>query len=341
MSEALWNSWNISETPFPAANQPTEQLRFLLQYAILAPSTHNTQPWLFKIRGDALELYADRSRALPVVDPASRALTISCGAALFHLRIALRHFGYKGMVETFPNPIDKDWLARVYVGERWQTTAEEHLLFQAIPKRHTNRQAFDTRQVPESLLTALRNAAAEEGSSFHIVQGEETRNTLGDLIAEGDRRQWTDKRFRRELSAWVHPNRSNRRDGMRGYSFGFGEFMSYAGPLAMRLFDLGKPTAAADRQLAMRSPMLAVLGTEIDTAAAWLSAGQALARVLLRAAAEAVGASFLNQPIEVAELRPRVRDLTGRRGFPQLLLRVGYGPDVRSTPRRPVGDVPI
>jgi len=139
MLEALSDPWDSSEATFPAAGQPVEQLRFLLQYAILAPSTHNTQPWLFKIRGDALVLYADRSRALPVVDPASRALTISCGAALFHLRITLRHFGYKGMVETFPNPIDKDWLARVYVGERWHTTAEEHRLFQAIAKRRTNR----------------------------------------------------------------------------------------------------------------------------------------------------------------------------------------------------------
>ena len=185
MLEALSDIWDISEASFPATGQPAGQLRFLLQYAILAPSTHNTQPWLFKIRGDALELYADRSRALPVVDPASRALTISCGAALFHLRIALRHFGYKSMVETFLNPIDKDWLARVYVGERWQTTAEEHLLFQAIPKRRTNRQAFDIQQVPETLLAVLRNAAAEEGSWFDIVQGEETRNMLGHLIAEG------------------------------------------------------------------------------------------------------------------------------------------------------------
>jgi hypothetical protein len=244
-------------------------------------------------------------------------------------------------METFPNPLDKDWLARVYVGERWQTTAEEHRLFQAIPKRRTNRQAFDIRQVPEILLTALREAAAEEGSWLHIVQGEETRNMLSDLIAEGDRRQWTDRRFRRELSAWVHPNRSNHRDGMRGYGFGLGDFLSYAGPVAMRLFDLGKPTAAADRQLALRSPVLAVLGTDADTAAAWLCAGQALARVLLRAAVEGVGASFLNQPIEVAELRPRVRDLTGRRGFPQLLFRLGYGPDVKPSPRRPVSDVLI
>jgi nitroreductase len=77
MSEALWGSWNISETPLPAANQPTEQLRFLLLYAILAPSTRNTHPWLFKIRGDALELYADESEALSILRSCWR--VILCG----------------------------------------------------------------------------------------------------------------------------------------------------------------------------------------------------------------------------------------------------------------------
>jgi hypothetical protein len=68
-------------------------------------------------------------------------------------------------------------------------------------------------------------------------------------------------------------------------------------------------------------------------------AGQALERVLLRAQAEGVSASFLNQPVEVRELRLRLRDALGERGFPQGVLRMGYGPPVRPTPRRPVTEV--
>ncbi len=111
--------------------------------------------------------------------------------------------------------------------------------------------------------------------------------------------------------------------------------MSLAGPFVIRTFDTGKGQAAKDSQLAEGSPVLAVLGTEDDTPPEWLAAGQALARVLLRARAEGVWASFLNQPIEVPELRPRLRDAIGQSGFPQLLLRMGYGPEVRPTPRRP------
>src|SRR5687768_12101284 len=71
-----------------------------VRQAVHAPSSHNTQPWVFHLRGDdVLELYADRSRALPVIDPEDRELTISCGAALFHLRAALRSAGLEAEVE--------------------------------------------------------------------------------------------------------------------------------------------------------------------------------------------------------------------------------------------------
>src|SRR5215212_1263380 len=99
----LDDSWNISEEGFPAQGGSEEKLRFVLNYAVLAPSGHNTQPWLFGLSGDEEELYADRTRGLPVVDPEDRALIIGCGAALFYLRTALRHFGYAGEVEIFPD----------------------------------------------------------------------------------------------------------------------------------------------------------------------------------------------------------------------------------------------
>ena len=181
--------------------------------------------------------------------------------------------------------------------------------------------------------------AWEEGTWLHLVQDEEARHAVADLIAEGDRIQLADKRFRRELASWVHPNRTNSRDGMPGYAFGFGDLMSLAGPFAIRTFDTGKGQAAKDRELAEGSPVLAILGTVADTPPEWLRAGQALARVLLRARAEGVWASFMNQPIEVSELRPRLQGLVGQEGFPQLLVRMGYARAVRPTPRRPADEV--
>src|SRR5918912_3713151 len=112
-SEPQLEAWNVSENDFPKTGNASEKLRFILKYAVLAPSGHNTQPWIFRInQNDTVELYADRTRALAVVDPDDRELVISCGAALFHLRLAIRHFGYTDITELFPHSEDKDLLAR-------------------------------------------------------------------------------------------------------------------------------------------------------------------------------------------------------------------------------------
>jgi hypothetical protein len=333
--------WEVSEDELPESGQAGEILHFLLNYAVLAPSGHNTQPWLFNVNGDAVELHADRTRGLPVVDPEDRALVISCGAALFFLRVAIGNFGYTDEVRTFPDPDDPDLLAEVRLGASYEATAEEHQLFDAITKRRTNRSPFQEREIPQKVLETLESAATEEGAWLRLVRDEATKNAVADLVAEEDRAQWSDRRFRRELASWMHPNRTKSRDGMPGYAFGFREFMSLAGPPVMRTFDMGGGRAAQDRQLAEGSPVLAVLGTQTDTPVEWLSAGQALGRVLLRARAEGVYASYLNQPIEVPELRPRLRDVVGATGLPQLLLRVGYGPEVRPTPRRSVNEVSV
>src|SRR6266487_797924 len=87
------NPWTVSEADFPVTGPPTEQLQFLLSYAVLAPSEYNTQPWLFNVTNRTAQLYADRSRRLPRLDPDDRELVISCGAALLNLRLAPTHFG--------------------------------------------------------------------------------------------------------------------------------------------------------------------------------------------------------------------------------------------------------
>ncbi len=332
-------AWKVPEGEYPVQARPTDKLRFLLRYAVLAPSSHNTQPWLFRLRNDAAELYADRSRALAVVDPTDRELTMSCGAALLHLRAAMWHFGYAGEVQLFPDAGDPDLLARIRLGKPHRPTAEGEDLFYAIGKRRTNRQAFEAREVPKSVLFRLRVEARLEGAWLQIVEGEFLRFRVAELVAGGDHIQWRNASFRRELAAWLHPNTSSLRDGMRGYGLGFGDVMSQAIPFILRTFDLGNQTAATDRAIATGSPALAVLLTGDDSPADWLAAGQSLARILLTTRSEEVWASFLNQPIEVPELRSRLRGLLGTDGFPQILLRMGYGPDIRPTPRRLVEEV--
>ena len=333
--------WEVLAEDFPHSGTHTDQWKFLLNYAVLAPSSHNTQPWLFHLKDNIMELYADRTRSCRVADPDDREMVISCGCALFHLRCALRHFGYLGEVEILPDRNDPDLLARVHMGTRVETNVEESMLFFAIPKRRTNRQPFPADPIPASLLIALESATQAESAWLRFLRDEDVRYAVADLIAEADRRQWANKRFRLELAAWVHPNRRSSRDGIPGYAQGVDDLLSYAGPLVVRTFNMGEGQAAKDHEVATGSPALAVIGTDGDQPVDWLAAGQALARVLLRARVEDVWASFLNQPIELPDLREQFRQTIGHKGVPQLCLRLGFGEDVKPTPRRRVDEVLI
>lgn len=307
--------------------------------ATLAPSSHNSQPWRFVIHGDRLDLVADRSRALPVVDPDGRELVISCGAALFHLRLALRHAGYAASVELAPSCVGNDVLATVRLGEPRAETADEERLFAAIGRRHTNRAPFDAREVPEAVRFALVELARHEGAWLYAASGM-AKEGLAALISEGDRLQMDDPRFRRELADWIHPSRSGRGDGMPGSAQGLPDMASWLAPLIVRTFDRGGSRAAKDHELAVGSPLLAVVGTPGDEERDWIRAGEALARVLLHVTALGMAASFLNQPVEVPALRVRLRELLGMAGHPQLVLRIGYPlAEVEATPRRPLPEV--
>lgn len=333
--------WHVDEAAFPSQASLRDQLQFLLNYAVLAPSSHNTQPWMFRVDDAGVELHADRTRALPVVDPEDRALIISCGAALYNLRVAIRHFGFTDGVEVFPDGSQPDLLARVSIGIPRLPTADDNKRFSAISLRRSNRLPFESRPVAHSLIDRLVAAASQESAWLAVVSGDEARNGVTDMIAEGDRTQAATKPFRRELAAWMHHNRSRRRDGMPGYAHGMGELASLVGPFIIRTFDWGNRQAAKDKQLAAGSPVLAVLGTSSDDPPAWLAAGQALSSFVLLARAEGVHNSYLNQPIEVPELRSRLGELIGRIGFPQILVRLGYGVDTQPTPRRAVSEVVV
>ncbi len=306
-------------------------LRALVEQAVLAPSSHNTQPWRFRLDGDRLELHADRTRALPVNDPHDRELTISCGAALLGVRIAADHAGAALHVVVLPEGDGSDLLAVATV-TGGGGGAEDDRLFSAIARRRTHRRDFAEREVPPDVQAELVRAAAAEGAGLQVL-GSEARAGLVALVAEGDRRQFSDPRWRRELASWMHP-----RD--RGEGLVVGPLAGPATRFVLRHVDVGRRTSRQDAELAERSPLLAVLTTPGDTVADWLVAGQALQRVLLTATAAGLQASYLNQPLQADGLRPRVAELLDGGRAPQLVLRLGHPrEELPPAPRRPLAAV--
>lgn len=340
MNETALSAWQVDESNFPLNGSLEEKLRFAVNYAILAPSSHNTQPWRFLIQRDTVQICADRSRALPVTDPFDRELLISCGAALFNLRAVLSRFGCAYDITTFPYASEPDVLALLRVHAQGHLDRESAALVPAITRRVTDRHAFPMEKIAAPLQAAWSGIAADEGAALCFVESEERRVEIAELIAEVDRVQFQDASFRRELASWIHPSHS--RDGMPAYSQGVHALLDFATPivnLAIRTFDVGGGVAASHRRLAQGSPLLACFATTMDDASAWLATGQALQRVLLVVTNDGFGASYLNQPIEVPQYRARLRQLTGCETYPQILLRIGRGGAQHHSPRRPLREV--
>ncbi|MGB0579274.1 MAG: Acg family FMN-binding oxidoreductase [Limisphaerales bacterium] len=331
--------WDIDESEYPESGPTAAQLRFLLRYAILAPSSHNTQPWLFHIQDRTVEIYADQSRALRVTDPNDRQMFIACGCVLFNLCVAMRHFGHEPVVERIPESDDTMLAARVNIGGETFSSDENEMLFEAIPKRRTNRQRFHGESIPHQLELELKNAVTDSGAWLHFVNSPSDRGALADLIAEGDRIQWGAKVFRLELAAWTHPVSTHSNAGIPHSVLDAEDLMTYAEPRVIRTFDLGNGQAAKDHDIAVYSPVLCVLGSSYDNPKAWVGTGEALAHLLLLARNSHLYVSYLNQAIEVPELRPRVAELIQINGHPQIVLRMGQGSHVNPTPRRNLAEV--
>jgi nitroreductase len=314
-----------------------ERFAVLVRHAVMAPSAHNTQPWQFQVAGHRLGLRADRTRSLAVIDPDGRQLTLACGAALLNASLTVAALGFEPVVEPFPRAADPDLLAEIRYGDACEPDDDDVRLFEAIPRRATNRGRFEARDVDDEMVETLKGAAVQEGAWFSAYRAPEGKYALADLIARGDRAQFADPDFRDELAAWMRPHGADALDGIPGY--GFESTRPTASPSVLRSFDMGGARAARDHDLAAASPLLAVIGTPEDDPTSWLAAGRALQRLLLEACSHGMSASFLDQAVEVPELRGELRDLVGLGGFPQVLVRLGHGTPAARTPRRPLAEV--
>jgi len=333
-------AWEVKEVDFPKNGTIREKLKHFIKYAILAPSGHNTQPWIFSIKEEevAINLYADRSRALPVIDPDDRELIISCGAALANLMIAMQYYEYIPQIEYFPDEGDNDWLAKIKPIPGYEPDENDKKLFQAIKIRRTNRLPYADDKIDQFFIEKFKALISEENLTLHIVE-EKNRENLIRIIENADRIQAANKSFCRELAQWIHPNRTSSKDGIPGYAFGMGDLISYGSPFFIGNLNWGDIQAARDRNLVKGSPLIVILESKRDTPLDWLKTGISLEKLLLKAASKNIAASYLNQPLEIPELRQQVRELFEMKGFPQLILRLGYGKEIKPTPRREVDEV--
>lgn len=353
---ALADPWQVREEDFPQNGSHEEKLSYLLNYAVLAPSILNSQPWRFQFVDEALFLMAEPSRLLPVTDSCGREMTISCGAALENLKTAAHGFNHQIVLDLLPDADNEDILAKIVLTQATKPANKERRAFAAITRRRTHRGKFDLRHLSKRLTDSLTAAARREGAVLSLSHESDVRRRVEELVAEGRHRQLSDPAYREELAKWIKAREheglklsaeANWRTGNDGTN------VAGQTPELRPQADLFVPTATQVARMfespqrekdvagdnGNSGPVLALLTTEGDTRKDWLTVGQALQAVLLRAAAYNVFASYLSPPIEVPELRQDIAEAFHAEGYPQVLMKLGHAAARTPVARRPVTEV--
>ena len=331
---------------FPADADTETRAEFLLQYAVLAPSSHNSQPWLFGVEDDEIRVYADESRQLTVADPDGRELYVSVGCALENLVVAAGRFGVGYTVEYVADddrpesgPDAARHVATVRLDresavatdrESTPATGRAAALFDAIADRRTNHRPFRSESVPESLLERVEADAASAGVGLELVTDPARRERIAALQTRADERQFDDPSYRAELGRWIG-------DG----SLGAGWLAARVGQLAVRHLDMGAREGKKNSKLVTSAPVVAVPTADDDTVESRLRVGRAFERAALTATSEGLAVHPMSQILEVEDLRVELSELLGLgESEPVHLFRLGHAdPDATRTPRRPVEDV--
>jgi nitroreductase len=315
-----------SRAPLQAARRNRELVRF----ATLAANSHNTQPWTFTPRGDEIAIAPDFTRRCPAVDPDDHHLFVSLGCAAENLVLAASTLGLKATPV-----VDGDSIIIALEAASPGPTA----LADAITSRQCTRAPFDGRPVALEALRQLESACQEPGVSAVMLTDRAGISNVTDYVLAGNSAQMRDKAFMNELVSWMRFNESDAlatMDGLFSRASGNPALPAWlARPLLRFVFtersENGKYRAQLDS-----SAGVVVLAAETSDKAHWIAVGRACQRFALQATALGLKYSFINQPVEVAPLRPQFAAAIGlgaRR--PDIVMRFGSGPDLPKSLRRP------
>ena len=325
--------WQIVESDYPRAGTPLEKSKFLIRCALLAPSSHNTQPWFFEIKeAQSIELFADRSRWLRVADADQRELHISLGCALENLLVAAAHFGLETETRYLPRGDDAPLAAVVSWREGAAAPDERRRgLFEFLTRRATFHGAFANREMPSGVLEEIEKRAAGDGVRLRLTNEESVLERIAEFVANADAQQFADPEFRRELAAWIGA-------GVFGNSW----LTAQIGRFAVAHFDFGRSTAKADARVLQSAAAFGLLATATNSREAQIKTGQDFERIYLAAQAHGLGVRPLSQIVQLPAYKEKLKEtIAGKEEFPQQPFLIGCAdkPATAHTPRRPLEEL--
>lgn len=313
-------------------HENTTQLKELVRYATLAPSSHNTQCWKFRLEDHTISILPDLSRRCPVVDPDDHHLYVSLGCAAENLIQAARAHGLSGQI-TFDDSGD----GAIHVALK-PAPAIATPLFEAIPKRQCTRAEYDGKPLSTAELKLLEAAGTGDGVRVVLLTNRADMETVLDYVVRGNTAQMNNPAFIKELTSWIRFNdqeATRSGDGLSGRTSGKPSIPRWLANLLSKVLFRAQPENDNIARYIRSSAGIAVFVSDVDNKTHWVEAGRCYERFALQATALDIRNAFINQPVEEASLRPtfaRALGLGG--GRPDLVVRFGRGAEMPRSLRR-------
>jgi hypothetical protein len=319
------------------AGDETALLRELVRYATLAPSSHNSQCWKFHLEERSISVLPDFSRRCPAVDPDDHHLFVSLGCAIENLVQAALAHGLHGHAVIDASAAGSP---RVLLEP---TKALSTALFPAIPERQSTRAEYDGKPISTAELAMLERAGNGAGVRVMLLTERQAMENVLAYVVQGNTAQMSDPAFVEELEAWIRFSANDAvrtGDGLYAASSGNPSLPSWLGSLIFGWFFTPKRENDKYARQVRSSSGIAVFVSETEGPAQWIEVGRCYERFALQSTVLGIRNAMLNQPVEVAALRPQFAGFLGIGGRrPDLVVRFGRGPTLPRSLRRPVAAV--
>jgi hypothetical protein len=329
----------IIEEDFYKISFPQDRLKFLLIYGILAPSTHNSQPWLFKITDNLIEVYKNPKYYLPYADPLNRDLYISIGCCLENLVIASKYFKIFEKLEIILND---DLVARMLFKDVMNNHAPDlnfKKYIDSIKTRQNVRGIFEDQSIDDNIIDEVSALNTFNDLQILFLKDKEKIKIMGELTAEGLRRAYYNKNFRKEMSSWIYSDViGKRKDGIPTFALKAPFPFSIILPYLVRFFNIGKKLGELNRISIASAPLSIAIFSKKNEPETWVRVGMLGEKVMLHFNSKGIKTSIFVPAIEMG-LTKEIKNLFGTDLEPQLHFCAGYmGANKKYTPRRPLDE---
>jgi hypothetical protein len=300
-----------------------DKLRFILQYAMLAPSRNNTKPWLFEVSGNQIRIFADLSKRLDQADPYYRELYLSLGCVIANLEIAAEYYELKYSTCIFTGEPINNIVAIVNILPETNThNIYPSNLFENISKRYIDRNPYLNKPISQQDIKEIYASIRWiEGVSLHIVDREEIINYLAELTYQAEQEQFENTAYRDEQIKWLTTDHNH--DGLPISFFHLSPINSLIFPF-YKNFNFGEDKIDYDLELIKASPYVGILTSDGNEKSDWITTGVAFQILALNITRLGLAYQPMTAITEEHSAKTKLQEMLRSTKTPQMFFRFGY-----------------